>query len=144
MNLNRIASVLAVLALAGGLAACGGAAAETQAAAGTVAAAEAAGHVDAETFLAAAVEEGVTVIDVRTPTEFASGHLDGAVNIDVESADFASRIAELDPQGAYAVYCRSGNRSRVAEQMMRDAGFVQVVGLEGGVSALDPSLLVTD
>ncbi|MDO9590965.1 MAG: rhodanese-like domain-containing protein, partial [Microcella sp.] len=58
-----------------------------------------------------ALEPGTIVIDVRTPAEFASGHLEGAINIDVQSADFDSRISELDADGTYFVYCRSGNRS---------------------------------
>ncbi|WP_341360827.1 rhodanese-like domain-containing protein [Georgenia sp. M64] len=76
-----------------------------------------------------------TVIDVRTPAEFAEGHVDGAENIDVQSPDFADRIAELDPDGAYVVYCRSGNRSAAAYQAMQDAGFTSVVDA-GGFDAL--------
>lgn len=63
------------------------------------------------------------VIDVRTPAEFASGHLEGAVNIDVQSADFAAQIAELDPNGEYFIYCRSGNRSAAAMAQMSQMGF---------------------
>lgn len=63
------------------------------------------------------------VIDVRTPAEFASGHLEGAVNIDVQSPDFAQQIMALDPTGDYLVYCRSGNRSSQAIAQMTQMGF---------------------
>lgn len=70
-----------------------------------------------------AVAAGATIIDVRTPAEFADGHLDGAVNIDVQAADFDQRIAELDPDGTFLIYCRSGNRSAVAVDRMGALGF---------------------
>lgn len=66
------------------------------------------------------------LIDVRTPEEFAAGHLEGAINIDVNSPDFATKIGELDPAGAYIVYCRSGNRSGQAMAQMQAAGFENV------------------
>lgn len=69
------------------------------------------------------LDAGTIVIDVRTPAEFDSGHLEGAINIDVQGADFAVRIAELDPAGSYFVYCRSGNRSGQAIERMAALGF---------------------
>ena len=71
----------------------------------------------------AALDSATVVIDVRTPAEFAAGHLEGAVNIDVQSADFDARISELDPAGTYFVYCRSGNRSAQAIDRMQGLGF---------------------
>lgn len=71
------------------------------------------------------------LIDVRTPDEYASGHLEGAVNIAVEASDFAARIAELDPAGSYVVYCRSGRRSAIAVQQMQAAGFTDITDLGG-------------
>ena len=70
---------------------------------------------------------GPVVIDVRTPEEFAAGHLEGAVNIDVQAADFDARIGELDPAAAYIVYCRSGNRSGVAVERMSELGIANAV-----------------
>lgn len=78
---------------------------------------------------------GAVLLDVRTPEEFAAGHLAGAVNVDVEAADFADRIAELDKGAAYSVYCRSGNRSQVAMRAMADAGFTDLADLAGGITA---------
>lgn len=92
-------------------------------------------HVSAGSFAAATEVEGVTVVDVRTPAEFAEGHLPGAVNIDVEDPSFPAKVAELDPDAQYAVYCRSDNRSRVAIDYMTAAGVAHTVGLEGGIGA---------
>lgn len=92
-------------------------------------------HVDSASFAAAAETPGAVILDVRTPAEFASGHLPGAINIDVSAPGFADEIAELDAEGAYAVYCRSGNRSRAAIEQMTAAGLASTVGLEGGIGA---------
>ncbi|WP_297081371.1 rhodanese-like domain-containing protein [uncultured Demequina sp.] len=92
-------------------------------------------HVDAASFAAAVAEPGVTIIDVRTPEEFAQGHLPGAVNINLQHAGFAEAIGELDADASYAVYCRSGNRSRGAIEVMTAAGIDATVGLEGGIGA---------
>lgn len=86
-------------------------------------------------FADSVTQEGTVVIDVRTPAEFAQGHLPGAVNIDVQGPDFARRVAELDRAGTYAVYCQSGRRSGVATSQMADLGFGTVYDLEGGVLA---------
>ena len=73
------------------------------------------------------------VIDVRTPEEFAAGHIAGAQNIDVEAADFGSKIASLDKGAAYLVYCHSGRRSGLAATQMASAGFTDIV--DGGAMA---------
>jgi rhodanese-related sulfurtransferase len=72
-----------------------------------------------------------TVIDVRTPGEFAQAHVVGALNIDVEGPDFADRIAELDPDEPYLVYCRSGNRSALAAAQMAEAGIADIADAGG-------------
>ena len=68
-----------------------------------------------------------TVIDVRTPAEYAASHIAGAQNIDVEATDFGSKIAALDKKAPYLVYCRSGNRSAMAATQMAAAGFADIV-----------------
>ncbi len=78
---------------------------------------------------------GVVILDVRTPQEFAGGHLPGAINVDVESADFTTKIGSLDKAATYAVYCRSGNRSNTAMQEMAKDGFTDVADLTGGITA---------
>lgn len=75
-----------------------------------------------------------TIIDVRTPAEYAAGHLEGAINIDVESGQFAEQVATLDKAEDYAVYCRSGRRSAIAADQMSHLGFTQVTDL-GSVEA---------
>ncbi|MDP2774458.1 MAG: rhodanese-like domain-containing protein [Nocardioides sp.] len=74
-----------------------------------------------------AIAEGAELIDVRTPEEFASGHLRGAVNVDSADPDFAELIADLDETASYVVYCASGNRAGAAILTMRDLGFDDVV-----------------
>jgi phage shock protein E len=76
-----------------------------------------------------------TVIDVRTPAETAEGMIAGALNIDISGADFRERIAALDRDGRYLLYCRTGNRSAQAASIMRDLGFTDVVDA-GGFAAL--------
>ncbi len=71
-------------------------------------------------------------LDVRTPAEFAEGHLTGALNIDFRSADFAARLEGLDKAAAYLVYCRGGVRSFAAMGRMKSAGFLKVYNLQGG------------
>lgn len=78
------------------------------------------------------------VIDVRTPEEFASGHLEGAVNIDVQSASFDAAVSELPTDGEYVVYCRSGNRSAAAIDRMEDLGFTAMTNA-GAVGAASES-----
>ena len=78
-------------------------------------------------------EPDVIILDVRTPEEFASGHIEGALNIDFNSGDFANEITRLNPSETYAIYCRSGNRSGQAASIMHKAGFHDVSNLNGGV-----------
>jgi len=81
-----------------------------------------------------AISAETVVIDVRTPEEFASGHLDGAVNIDVQSASFDKTVSELPTDGEYVVYCRSGTRSAAAIDRMEGLGFTTLTDA-GGVEA---------
>jgi phage shock protein E len=92
--------------------------------------------VDPQAFLQAASQPGTTVIDVRTPAEYASGHLQGAVNIDVEAPTFAAGIEALNKSGSYAVYCHSGRRSTLASDQMSSAGFTNITNLQGGIADL--------
>ncbi len=92
-------------------------------------------HQDIDTpFFRKISEEGNCVIlDVRTPEEYQSGFLKGAVNIDFHNPEFEESIDELDKRKKYMVYCRSGNRSRHAMFLMRDLGFEEVYNLSGGI-----------
>lgn len=81
------------------------------------------------------------VIDVRTASEFSAGHLQGAVNIDVESATFADEISKLDKAGTYVVYCHSGRRAGIAKDTMTNMGFTSVVNAGGYQDASDATKL---
>jgi len=74
------------------------------------------------------------VIDVRTQEEWATGHLDGAINIDIQSAEFADKIGSLDHSANYVIYCRSGNRAGKAIEYMKSSGFTGVLTNAGSVS----------
>jgi rhodanese-related sulfurtransferase len=126
-----------------------GAAAETEAEATVAdAAAEISGISTISVDAAAAITEnppdGLVVLDVRTPEEFAEGHLEGAVLADFYAADFAEQLAALDTDVPYLVYCRSGNRSGQALGVMEQLGFTSVVDIDGGIVAwTDAGLPVT-
>lgn len=78
------------------------------------------------------IEAGeATIVDVRSPAEYAQAHVEGAVNIDVDGADFADQIAELDPDERYLVYCHSGNRSAQAAAQMEGAGITDIADAGG-------------
>ena len=81
-------------------------------------------------------QQGVVIVDVRTPGEYAQGHVDGAINIDVEGGAFDQQIAKLDKNATYVVYCHSGRRSGLATDAMAKAGFTNVVNLQGGIADL--------
>ena len=66
------------------------------------------------------------IIDVRTPAEYAEGHVEGAINLDLESGQFEAELPNLDPAQPYIVYCRSGRRSGVAVEIMKASGFTQI------------------
>jgi NADPH-dependent 2,4-dienoyl-CoA reductase/sulfur reductase-like enzyme/rhodanese-related sulfurtransferase len=78
-------------------------------------------------------DTGVQVLDVRTPLEYAAGHLEGALNIPLD--DLRSRLGDVPPD-ALVVMCASGHRSYVAQQILRQHGW-QVRNLTGGWSMLE-------
>lgn len=94
---------------------------------------EATDNLGAQDFQAKTQEAGVVTLDVRTPEEFNEGHLVNALNINVEGATFDSEVSKLDKDVTYAVYCRSGRRSAVAVDRMKDAGFTNVVNMNAGI-----------
>ncbi len=75
------------------------------------------------------VSDTTVVLDVRTPAEFAAGHLEGAKLLDLNSGEFAAALPQLTPDVEYLVYCHSGNRSGQAVDMMQDAGFASATNL---------------
>lgn len=77
------------------------------------------------------IDDGAVVIDVRTPEEFASGHLADARNIDVQADSFRAEVDQLDRDGTYVLYCRSGARAGAAGEMMLEMGFTDVANAGG-------------
>lgn len=76
----------------------------------------------------------VQLIDVRTPREFATGYIDGAINIDVTSKDFEQQLATLDKSRTVAVYCASGGRSKRAASRLEAYGFEKILELNTGIN----------
>ncbi len=77
--------------------------------------------------------EDFIIIDVRTPGEFGAGHIENAVDLDFYSQDFRDNLEKLDKSAVYLVYCRSGNRSAKAVNLMERLGFVSVYNIKGGI-----------
>lgn len=77
--------------------------------------------------------DSVQLLDVRTPDEYAEGHINGAINIDVKADGFEDRAAkELSKNSIVLVYCRSGRRSLTAAEILTKLGY-KVVNLKGGI-----------
>jgi rhodanese-related sulfurtransferase len=76
-------------------------------------------------------QEEYLLVDVRTPEEFASGHIAGAINIPVE--ELGSRLAEIGSDKPVVLYCRSGNRSTTAASILESAGYEGVYNLGGTI-----------
>jgi rhodanese-related sulfurtransferase len=78
-------------------------------------------------------DQAFVVLDVRTPEEYRENHIDKSINIDFYATDFQQKINKLDKKKTYLVYCRSGNRSGKAVDMMTKAGFSKVHNMTGGM-----------
>jgi rhodanese-related sulfurtransferase len=74
-------------------------------------------------------------IDVRTAEEFNTGHIPGAINMDVKEENFRENIKALDASKIYLLYCRTGRRSETALQIMIDNGFQNVRHFKGGIES---------
>ncbi|HLO55400.1 MAG TPA: rhodanese-like domain-containing protein [Saprospiraceae bacterium] len=72
------------------------------------------------------------LIDVRTPGEIANGKIGNALEMDIKSPDFKSKLSKLDKDKQYIVYCHVGGRSTNAMKIMKDMGFKQVYNLMPG------------
>ncbi|UGS20076.1 rhodanese-like domain-containing protein [Flavobacterium cyclinae] len=75
----------------------------------------------------------VQIVDVRTPEEFAEGHLENAINIDITADDFDTKITALDKEKPVMVYCKAGGRSAKASSRLNELGFKNISDLEGGI-----------
>lgn len=88
---------------------------------------------------------GDAVLDVRTPAEFAAGHLAGALNVDMHRPDFAERVEALGLEAGQPLYlyCRSGARSGRAARQLRKMGFAEAYNV-GGLAELARAGLETE
>jgi rhodanese-related sulfurtransferase len=77
-------------------------------------------------------DEDVIVLDVCTPKEFRTAHLENAININYFSRLFKARLETLDKDKTYLVYCRMGGRSKLAQKTMTKLGFTKVYNIIGG------------
>lgn len=73
------------------------------------------------------------LIDIRTFPEYKLGHIEGAHLIDFYGRDFISKLNEIEKNKTYLIYCRSGNRTGQALQIMYQLGFKDVIDLEKGI-----------
>lgn len=82
--------------------------------------------------------DNAVIVDVRTPVEFDMSHITGAINVNVQSDDFESLVADLDRNKTYLVHCtknpQNGRSSRALETM-KSLGFRNLYSLEGGYVA---------
>ncbi|MBP7738821.1 MAG: rhodanese-like domain-containing protein [Spirochaetes bacterium] len=73
------------------------------------------------------------ILDIRTPGEYREGHIANSVLLDYHSPDFREGLKALDRNRTYFVYCRSGNRTGRAVDIMKDLGFTRIYELRGGI-----------
>ncbi len=83
------------------------------------------------------------IIDVRTPEEFAKGHIEGAINIDFYSQTFRDELNIIDKNKTYLIYCRSGVRSGSARDIMEEINFKEVYNMTGGITQWEAEGLPT-
>lgn len=76
---------------------------------------------------------GQTIIDIRTPREFAEGHIEGAININLFDKSFLSEMSNYDKSKPVFLYCRSGSRTASASKKVSNLGFEHVYDLQGGI-----------
>lgn len=86
-----------------------------------------------DAFSKALENSGAILIDVRTPGEYADGHLEDAVNIDWNGASFNSEVSKLDKNKPVYVYCAVGGRSSSAKDALLKMGFTEVHNMLGGI-----------
>lgn len=79
------------------------------------------------------LQPDTVILDVRTAGEFSSGKIRGARNLDIMSSTFVNQVRNLPKDKTYLVYCRSGNRSGQACEIMADQGFEKLKNLAGGI-----------
>ncbi|QIE59122.1 rhodanese-like domain-containing protein [Rasiella rasia] len=87
--------------------------------------------------------QGLQVLDVRTPEEYGVSHLKDAQNICVTENDFKEKVEGLDKEKPVYVYCKKGGRSARAAKILVEMGFKEVYDLQGGITAWESEGLET-
>lgn len=75
------------------------------------------------------------ILDVRTPEEFETEHIEGAINIDYYSENYRDDLDTLDKEKTYLIYCRTDRRTGESLSIMRELGFVEVYNMDGGINS---------
>lgn len=91
--------------------------------------------IDVDQFDQKRKDSDAVVLDVRTPHEYADGHVPGAVNLDIHDPQFDQKLAKLDKSKTYLVHCAKGVRSEKAAKKMFAMGFPSLFDFHGGFSA---------
>ena len=73
------------------------------------------------------------VLDVRTPEEYQTDHLENALLLDVKSIDFKDELEKMDKYKTYFVYCKAGRRSLNAIKLMKEQGYKNLININGGI-----------
>ncbi len=92
-------------------------------------------HVDPAAAQTLIEQKKAVILDVRTPKEYAAGHIADAKNIDFNAADFEKNLDLLDKKRTYLVHCAAGGRSTKSLEVFKKLGFTAVVHLDGGFQA---------
>ena len=73
------------------------------------------------------------LLDVRTPEEFSSGHIENATNVNWNGDDFVAKAEKYDKSKPVFVYCKVGGRSAQAADKLAELGFKEIYNLDGGI-----------
>lgn len=89
-----------------------------------------------ETLKARAIDKDVQLIDVRTPGEYAKGHINDAINIDIANLEnFKAEVSKLEKAQPIYIYCHRGGRSNNASKVLQALGFEIIYYFSGGWKA---------
>ncbi len=78
-------------------------------------------------------DPAIVILDIRTPDEYATGHIPKSINIDFKADNFEDELKTLDTSKTYLVHCRSGGRSSSSLKTFSKLGFKHIIHLDGGM-----------
>ena len=88
--------------------------------------------IDKATIQSEVIGKDVQLVDVRTPMEYGQGHIDDAVNFNINDEGFLNQIEKLDKNKPVYLYCKLGGRSNRAAELLKSKGFTQIFDYTGG------------